>query len=310
MNKALEQYMKTAPTGRTKEDLTYAYPDTYMYTNGFSAIITNEAPDYEALATSDRGVRKQLDKLTVKLPRITLKEIKEEIKKRGARATDKLTSQRLYCVADYAVFDIFYIRDILAILGNCEVYWDGKIETLKHSGGWKVALNGLRFVSDKGEALLLPIKTKEARPSIDYPVVEEKELYFPMYTKTISNALEKMITKWDKEHYLDEQLKGHYSYEGKTYFADRFFIIEMNDRLMRESDKHYWNEVVSAHYVRDFTNELVDEKNVRIIKRIIGNFTKQEVVAKDNHVEFARFTGERGRAWAIIANRRNTNEAE
>lgn len=295
MNKALEHYIKTIPGNHNKEDLTYAYPEGYVYTNGFSAIICNEEPDYKALATTDRGVRRILGNLTIKLCSITQKEIKEEIKKRGIKASEKLTSQRLFYVADYACFDIIYVKDILAVLGNCDLYWDGKI--LTGHNGFKYN-NGLKFISDKGEALLLPVKTKEAKPKIDYPAPTIKA--FPMYSDVVNNALTKMIAKWDKD-YPDDQLRGHYSYDGKSYFVDNMFIIELNDRVLRNSDKHFWNEVTSAQYIKDITTEVVDEKYMRIIKRILGNITKQEIVSDSFGTHFAKFTGKNGNAYAMIA---------
>lgn len=157
MNKALNHYLNTIPKNRTKEELTYAYGDgRYQYCNGFSVIITTEEPDYTPMGVRDRAP--SLNKLDYPVGIPTLAELNAEIKRRGITKSQKLTDKRLYKIADWAKFDIFYIRDIVSVLGYCHGYWDREIVTCKD--GKKVAINGLRFVSDKGEALLLPVSTK------------------------------------------------------------------------------------------------------------------------------------------------------
>lgn len=149
MTKELNRYIRTAPKGtKPKEELTYDYGDgRYFYTNGFSAIIINEEPDFTPKGVNDKGVSKSLAKLDYPASIPTLAEVKAEIKRRGVKRSDK-GEQTLYRIADYAKFNIFFIKDILEVLGYCHGYWD------------KDPYHGLKFVSDKGEALLLCVRAK------------------------------------------------------------------------------------------------------------------------------------------------------
>lgn len=150
MNKALASYMNK---DNNKEDRTWydEIHNTYTYLTPVSAIVTEEAPDYKALAPNDKRVDDYLIKLTVPCEIPTLKEIRARLK-----GVDTLDSARLIEVAPSAYFDMFKIRDIMNVIGgSVKGYWSGNV--VKFGRDKKVATIGLKLVGEKGTGFVMPI---------------------------------------------------------------------------------------------------------------------------------------------------------
>lgn len=137
----MDKYIKKFPSYHGKQESVYAYPEGgYCYIHGCHCIITDIEPPFKALATGDHNAKKILATMTKPIEIPTIKELKKS-------KEDKVE------LAEHVLFSRQYLIDLLSVLGDCKAYWNGTVHN--SSGFWT---DGLRLVSDKGEALLCGIR--------------------------------------------------------------------------------------------------------------------------------------------------------